>query len=86
MQAGLYFSGNFGFQFAWFTTLPFLSEGLASIVVNMILAGLIVSACGYDHLVEETEERKAFRPFTEPHSAVKKKKIKKSYLLFNFQR
>ncbi|GKH42607.1 hypothetical protein CE91St57_35810 [Lachnospiraceae bacterium] len=55
-------------------------------MVNMILAGLIVSACGYDHLVEETEERKAFRPFTEPHSAVKKKKIKKSYLLFNFQR
>lgn len=74
MQTGLYFAGNFGFQFAWFTTLPFISEGLASIAVNMILAGLIASACGYDHVVEETEELKTFRPFTESSSSVIKKR------------
>lgn len=62
MQAVLYAAGNFGFQFAWFPAFPFLSEGLASISTNMVLAGMIASAYSYDHAVEEEEELKAFRP------------------------
>ena len=57
-------AGNFGFQFAWFPAFPFLSEGLASISTNMVLAGMIASAYSYDHAVEEEEELKAFRRLT----------------------
>lgn len=61
-QTVLYTAGNFGFQFGWFTTFPFISEGNVSIVMNMMLAGLIASSYSYDHAISEEEELKIFRP------------------------
>ena len=61
LQTIFYIAGNFGFQFGWFTTLPFISEGLVSITCNMLLAGLIASCCSYDHAVSEEEEMKSLR-------------------------
>lgn len=52
-QAVLYFFGNFGYQVGWFTNLPFISEGIYSITVNMILAGLVCSAYRYDKVIKE---------------------------------
>lgn len=50
-QMILYLLGNLGYQYGWFCTLPFISEGVCSITVNMILAGLILSAHRYDKVV-----------------------------------
>ena len=47
-QAAFYILGNFGWQLGTFSNLPFLSEGLASIFVNVVLTGVIASAYRYD--------------------------------------
>lgn len=49
-----YVLGNFGFQYATFPNLPLISEGRISIIFNMLLLGLILSAYRYDHVVEES--------------------------------
>jgi len=54
MQIIFYILGNFGYQFGMFPNLPFISEGIVSIVVNMTLAGLILSAYRYDRVIKET--------------------------------
>ena len=48
-----YILGNFGFQFGKFGNLPFVSEGLVSIVGTMIMAGLILSAYRFDMVIKE---------------------------------
>lgn len=53
IQYVFYFLGNFGHQFGWFGTLPFVSEGNVSIVVNAVLLGLVLSAYRYDLVMEE---------------------------------
>lgn len=53
MQILIYILGNFGYQLGNFPNLPFISEGLVSIVVNMVLAGLVFSAYRYDRVTDE---------------------------------
>lgn len=53
LQMVLYVAGNFGYQFGKFGNLPFISEGRVSVVVNMILAGLVLSAYRYDRVTDE---------------------------------
>lgn len=55
LQILLYTAGNFGYQFGMFTTLPFVSEGKLSSIVNMTLAGLVLSAYRYDRVTNEEE-------------------------------
>lgn len=52
-QSILYVLGNFGYQYAYFTSLPMVSEGRISIVFNMALLGFIFSAYRYDRVAEE---------------------------------
>lgn len=54
-QMVLYTAGNFGYQFGMFGNLPFISEGSVSVFVNMILAGLVLSAYRYDRVTNEDE-------------------------------
>lgn len=51
LQMIFYILGNFGHQFGKFCNLPFISEGTMSIIVNMILLGLIISAYRYDRVI-----------------------------------
>ncbi len=53
LQTIFYVAGNFGYQFGSFVNLPFISEGTMSIFVNMILAGLVLSAYRYDRVIRE---------------------------------
>lgn len=53
IQYVFYILGNFGHQFAWFGNLPFLSEGVASIAVDGVLLGVVLSAYRYDLVIEE---------------------------------
>ena len=53
MEGILYILGNFGYQYASFTSLPMISEGRISIVVNMLLLGFIFSAYRYDRVEAE---------------------------------
>lgn len=53
IQMILYLLGNFGYQYGFFSTLPFISEGLSSITTNMILVGMILSAYRYDNVINE---------------------------------
>ncbi len=53
IQYLFYFLGNFGYQFGWFGTLPFVSEGKTGILVNAVLLGLVLSAYRYDLVMEE---------------------------------
>jgi len=53
IQILLYIAGNLGYQYGMFTNLPFISEGTVSITVNMILAGLVLSAYRYDRVTDE---------------------------------
>jgi hypothetical protein len=52
-QMLLYLLGNLGYQYASFSTLPFISEGLCSITTNMILVGCVLSAYRYDRVIRE---------------------------------
>lgn len=45
--------GNFGYQYATFPNMPMLAEGRISIVLNMGMLGMILSAYRYDHVTEE---------------------------------
>lgn len=53
MEGILYILGNFGYQYASFTSLPMISEGRISIAVNMMLLGFIFSAYRYDRVEAE---------------------------------
>lgn len=53
VQMMLYLLGNLGYQYGYFSTLPFISEGLCSITTNMILVGVILSAYRYDKVIRE---------------------------------
>ncbi len=53
MQILIYILGNFGHQLGNFPNLPFISEGIVSIIVNMTLAGIILSAYRYDRVIGE---------------------------------
>lgn len=53
-QGILYILGNFGYQYATFTNLPLVSEGRVSVVFNMLILGLVISAYRYDHVMDET--------------------------------
>jgi len=53
MQIVFYTLGNFGYQLGMFPNLPFISEGMVSVIVNMMLAGLILSAYRYDRVIKE---------------------------------
>ena len=53
MQILLYVLGNFGYQLGNFPNLPFLSEGIVSVIINMVLVGLILSAYRYDRVTDE---------------------------------
>ena len=48
-----YVLGNFGFRFGWFGSLPLVSEGMVSGVVNAILLGLVLSVYRYDLVTKE---------------------------------
>lgn len=65
LQILLYTAGNFGYQFGMFTTLPFVSEGKLSSIVNMTLAGLVLSAYRYDRVTNEEEIGQRGRRFKE---------------------
>ena len=52
-QGVFYLLGNFGYQYAAFPNLPLVSEGRLSIIFNMLLLGVIISAYRYDHVTEE---------------------------------
>lgn len=52
-QGIFYLLGNFGYQYASFPNLPLVSEGKLSIVFNMLLLGMIISAYRFDHVIEE---------------------------------
>lgn len=53
IQMIIYLLGNFGYQYGSFSTLPFISEGLGSITINMTLIGMILSAYRYDNVIKE---------------------------------
>ncbi|MDF2544758.1 MAG: hypothetical protein K0S47_4476 [Herbinix sp.] len=53
LQMILYLLGNFGYQYGSFSTLPFISEGLLSITINMVLVGMVLSAYRYDKVIRE---------------------------------
>ncbi len=53
VQMVLYLFGNLGYQYGYFSTLPFISEGLCSITTNMVLVGIILSAYRYDSVIKE---------------------------------
>lgn len=53
VQMMLYLLGNLGYQYGYFSTLPFISEGFCSITINMILVGVILSAYRYDKVIRE---------------------------------
>lgn len=57
-QSILYVLGNLGYQYAYFTSLPLVSEGKISILFNMMLLGFIFSAYRYDHVLEEPAGRR----------------------------
>lgn len=50
MEGILYILGNFGYQYASFTSLPMIAEGRISIVVHMAMLGLVFSAYRYDRV------------------------------------
>lgn len=50
-----YLLGNLGYQFGGFPVLPFISEGTCSIAMNMIFAGLVISAYRYDRVIINEE-------------------------------
>lgn len=52
-QGVFYLLGNFGYQYATFPNLPLVSEGRLSIIFNMLLLGLILSAYRFDRVIEE---------------------------------
>lgn len=54
-QTVLYVLGNFGHQLGMFPNLPFSSEGAVSSVVNMTLAGIVLSAYRYDRVIHEEQ-------------------------------
>lgn len=58
LQIIFYTLGNFGYQFGNFCNLPFISEGLMSITVNMILLSLIISAYRYDRVIDKITKKK----------------------------
>ena len=60
-QGVFYLLGNFGYQYASFPNLPLVSEGRLSIIFNMLLLGVIISAYRYDHVIEEPIN---YRPVT----------------------
>ncbi len=53
LQILFYVLGNFGFRFGWFGSLPLVSEGMVSGVVNAILLGLVLSVYRYDLVTKE---------------------------------
>lgn len=53
-QCIFYVLGNLGYQYAAFPNMPMLSEGRVSIVFNMFMLGIILSAYRYDRVVEES--------------------------------
>ncbi len=57
LQFAFYVMGNFGLQFGFFYSFPFVSEGKSSIITNAIFVGLACSAYRYDKVVKE-EKRK----------------------------
>ncbi|CAK7083846.1 MAG: hypothetical protein ENTB_00994 [Enterocloster aldenensis] len=52
-QGVLYLLGNLGYQYASFSNLPLISEGRMSILANMLLLGMIVSAYRFDRVVDD---------------------------------
>ena len=52
-QGVFYLLGDFGYQYAAFPNLPLVSEGKLSIIFNMLLLGVIISAYRFDHVTEE---------------------------------
>lgn len=60
-QGVFYLLGNLGYQYANFPNLPLISEGRLSIIFNMLLLGLILSAYRYDHVIEDPMN---YRPIT----------------------
>lgn len=57
MEGILYTLGNFGYQYASFTSLPLVSEGRISILVHMALLGFIFSSYRYDRVMPEAAPR-----------------------------
>ncbi len=53
-QGIFYLLGNFGFQYSRFPNLPLISEGRLSILFNMLLLGLVLSAYRFDCVTEES--------------------------------
>lgn len=53
LQTLIYVAGNLGYQLGAFCNLPFISEGINSIMTNMILAGMVCSAFRYDKVTKD---------------------------------
>ena len=47
------YQGQVGYQYASFSNLPLISEGRMSILANMLLLGMIVSAYRFDRVVDD---------------------------------
>ncbi|MEY8355719.1 permease prefix domain 1-containing protein [Lachnospiraceae bacterium 54-53] len=60
-QGVFYLLGNLGYQYASFPNLPLVSEGRISIIFNMLLLGLALSAYRYDRVMDEPVN---YRPIT----------------------
>jgi len=61
-QGVFYVLGNLGYQYASFPNLPLVSEGRLSIVFNMLLLGLIMSAYRFDHIIDDPLPLKPIAP------------------------
>jgi cell division protein FtsW (lipid II flippase) len=56
LQTAFYMMANFGYQFGAICNLPFVSEGLNSIIANAAFVGLICSAYRYDKVIWENRK------------------------------
>lgn len=65
LQTVIYILSNFGYQFGKIGTLPFISEGSASISANIILVGFIISAYRFDKVtILKNKLKKQYKNFS----------------------
>lgn len=55
-QGIFYLLGNLGYQYASFPNMPLISEGRVSIMFNLVLLGMILSAYRFDRVIDEPAE------------------------------
>lgn len=58
LQFCFYLFGNMGYQLGKFGVLPFISDGRVFGIVNLCLAGMILSAYRYDQVIDEQQSQR----------------------------